>query len=154
MKKAFIILIVFIGIGISVHAQKVKSKTDGTENTYIVFEDERKTFEIVACWKIKAYIDKGQYGDENNIWYSISDFKYKVINKYDKCLYLNWLENETWGMARSLKCMPYDTAYVKMSELNFATRTMHGWVECNKQTGDMVFRKHNNLKFNFSDCTK
>jgi len=109
----------------------VKSE-EGKENIHLIFEDERKTFEVYACWTVKTFIDKGQYGDENNKKYYIDERRTKVVNKNSKKLHITLRDrrdssNSEWAIVE-----PYGEDYTK--------RDCGLWYKrMNNNTGEMEF---------------
>jgi len=137
MKKVFVIL------GLLFTATLAFSQKNVFQNTQLVFEDDRKTFAIYACWNLKTYIDKGQYGDEHNVIYSY-ELKYHLINKNNKRLVLSWI----WGggMGSFVSYVPFEDRYIDSGFPDFVDTF-------DNKTGKLTF-KTPAFKFQFYDDEK
>ena len=108
------------------------------KNTRLIFEDERKTFAIYACWNIITQIDKGQYGDEHNVYY-LYELMYQIKNNNDKILVINFNRHPSTGSMTSVKPNGEDD----ISDFGNAIS-----IEFDKKTGEIKFGKLN-ISFRF-----
>ena len=113
------------------------------ENVQLVFEDERKTFEIYAYWSLKPHVNKGQYGDEHNVTYSY-DMKYRIVNKNDKLLSISWQDGL---VGNGTFYYPYEDCYVKNGSVPDFIKTI------DYKTGEITFVKPK-FDFQFSDSNR
>ena len=115
------------------------------QNSQLVFEDERKTFAIYACWNTGTNIDKGQYGDENNVIYYFKDFKYRVINKNDKVLEFSW--RFPGGGGNNSWFYPHEDCYTTSGGASGGIPSIY--YEMDPKTGKVTIDKPSSINFKF-----
>ena len=113
------------------------------QNSQLIFEDERKTFAIYACWNVVTRIDKGQYGDENNVSYGI-DMKFRVINKNDKILFFTVPFPRAAGVGGgdNYAYYPHEDCYTDRGIPPIS-------YEVDTKTGKVTFKKLDSIDFKF-----